>query len=387
MAGITRAEVAAMLGESFNSVNELCRSTKINKWSKWKPVRVKTYSGITPSQLQTANYGLKPPDRTTDYTTIVNTKWEYVRPLGDGNSPFRLGDFRNYNKNAGAIARVEDISSIDLSAITNKQFSLMLNTGDSNDLISLSDFGGVIGNYYYGIVFEKGTSKYIQTSPEPISAGEPSFEVPADSVVFGGTSVKLNYLLCSKAVPIMTELGTAGTIYYMPIPTEDFVVCNPTVTLRKTAPLSRSITHIGTEASRFMFDIGAYVGGMNTIPFPTLGNIYFKIELTNRNSNNVILSGYNFTINADPTYYGAHTTKYAAKMYDTNGNIISSITVPKAEGGINGKASVIIGADFVMTNGTSGVPTPNQIVNTNIRVYQSGSLFISTNINCKASLS
>ena len=165
MAGITRAEVAEMLGESFNSVGELCRSTKINKWSKWKPVKYKTYSGITPSQLQTANYGLKPPSRTTDYASIVNTKWEYERPLGGSNQPFRLGDFRNCNKNAGAIARVEDISSIDLSAITNKQFSLMLNTGSSNDLITLSDFGGVIGSYYYGIVFEKGTSKYIQTSP------------------------------------------------------------------------------------------------------------------------------------------------------------------------------------------------------------------------------
>lgn len=98
--GISVSMVKNALGASTNSVSALCTHPNINKWSRWKPIKLNKYEGITESDLITAHCGL---DR--DPQTQVIT---YNPPRGKANSePFRLGDFRGYNTLATPPVTVE----------------------------------------------------------------------------------------------------------------------------------------------------------------------------------------------------------------------------------------------------------------------------------------
>ena len=121
---ISVAMVKAELGASTNDVGRLCIHPNINKWSKWKPVKHNSLVPITRAQLASVNFGLKPPDRKTDYTEVMDVKWGYQKPTGGLLSPYRLTDFINYNKTAEPIAYVPDPGKklhIDKSRITSRE--------------------------------------------------------------------------------------------------------------------------------------------------------------------------------------------------------------------------------------------------------------------------
>ena len=378
--GITSTIVANAIGSASRKWSVLCKHSQINKWSKWKPVSLNKVTPITAGDLKDIDYGLKPPKPTTDYASIVDTKWTYEKPTGSGTSPFRIGDFRNYYHNALAIASADQNVKINKATNTTKMFGLLLNTGENDYQIGLNDFSGVIGSYYYGIVFENGNNKYIQTATKTLEGGGMDFTANLNEDAFRGTSVVLNHLLCSKAVPTMQPLTSQGTITYMPIPSKDFEKGKVTAQITQAPSVSVKLTHIAVSAGNMMFPIGTYIDGMNPPPFPTLGAVYFKLLLTNSSSTNAVFGG-NFQIGANPTYFGANTNKFQATLSNNAGATISSISVPA-----NSSVSVNIGADAVMNmNGSSiGTPPLNTITATSIRVYQGTGTIATASIRCKA---
>lgn len=102
-APITTTKVANQLGTSSHDVGTLCTNSNINMWAKYKPVSYATNTGITDSQRKSVNYGIQ----FTKITSITqlgsngvqdnSTKAKYIRPTGGSSSPYRLGDFRNYD--------------------------------------------------------------------------------------------------------------------------------------------------------------------------------------------------------------------------------------------------------------------------------------------------
>lgn len=113
--------VACTLGEVTSGgcletrLSKLCTSERINQFSKWKPVR---YNGtqITEAILKSLNYGLTitSAHSPADLVTAINERGthQYNRPLGGANSPYRLGDFRNYD--AGAVLPCHPLGEQDI---------------------------------------------------------------------------------------------------------------------------------------------------------------------------------------------------------------------------------------------------------------------------------
>ena len=99
---ISTTTVANALQTSSHDVGTLCTHANINKWSKWKPVRYATNTGITEEQLKSVQFGLTAATHLTQSQMQGNSVvgWTYNKPLGGQNSPYRLGDFRNYNTDA-----------------------------------------------------------------------------------------------------------------------------------------------------------------------------------------------------------------------------------------------------------------------------------------------
>jgi hypothetical protein len=90
---VSTAMVRNELGENTYNIGKLCTSNKINMWSPKKP-----YSLIAPAPTNAEMVKSSPPAnglwRLTDGSVV------YRKPTGGASDPYRLGDFRGYNKSA-----------------------------------------------------------------------------------------------------------------------------------------------------------------------------------------------------------------------------------------------------------------------------------------------
>lgn len=105
-APVTTEKVMAALGETTRENGALCRSTKINKWAKNKPVDFNSLIPLTDAQRAWSDpangiyYGLKMASQSGHLLDLLNVTFEYVRPKGGLYSPYRQADFNGYDHNA-----------------------------------------------------------------------------------------------------------------------------------------------------------------------------------------------------------------------------------------------------------------------------------------------
>ncbi|MBD5337674.1 MAG: hypothetical protein HDR98_00950 [Bacteroides sp.] len=93
------ATVAKVLGENKLDTATLCTSPKINRWAKYKPVRVDTPADITETQRKAVNHGLAVTNALlADGYTYNLAEWGYNKP--DGIWWKRLTDFIGYRATA-----------------------------------------------------------------------------------------------------------------------------------------------------------------------------------------------------------------------------------------------------------------------------------------------
>lgn len=112
--GISLSLVKRTLGAASDDLSALCRHANINMFSRHKPV---VYPGVPLEDsfwsAAKKNFGIVIPEMQDD---IVKTGWRYQRPSGGASSPYRLGDFRGYNHQAGPVLRrMENSFKVDLS--------------------------------------------------------------------------------------------------------------------------------------------------------------------------------------------------------------------------------------------------------------------------------
>lgn len=100
--GITVSAVKTALGTSNTNVGGLCTNSSINHWSRWKPIH-NTANTLTWQILKDSNFGINVLQANNPSTLFTNVKnngnkgYTYNSPKGGSNSPYRLGDFRNYD--------------------------------------------------------------------------------------------------------------------------------------------------------------------------------------------------------------------------------------------------------------------------------------------------
>jgi len=130
--GIDTTLVRNTLGESNNEVSDLCKSNKINMWSRRKPVidsRIEipfSEVGDSPSNF----WGLSLPAYGGDDTALTT----YHKPT----SKFREGDFRGYNHNALIPILIPEVPT----NIERRENTFTFIAGQtSTDSLVITDFG------------------------------------------------------------------------------------------------------------------------------------------------------------------------------------------------------------------------------------------------------
>lgn len=105
--GITISAVRTALGENTNDLGNLCKSSRVSQWSFNKPVDSPKLTLNHPQDWYAVNDGFAintyndPFDLLEDFLRGIGNCWDYEKPSGGSASPYRLGDFRNYNSTAG----------------------------------------------------------------------------------------------------------------------------------------------------------------------------------------------------------------------------------------------------------------------------------------------
>ena len=339
---ISVAMVREELGAATNNVGQLCIHPNVNKWSKWKPVRHNSLTPITQAQLASTNFGLKPPTPSTDYTTVMDTKWGYEKPTGGLLSPYRLTDFINYDKSAGAIAYVPEKLHIDKSIITSREIALLMNLSGTDFLIGLNDFIGDIRGYYYGAVIEERTNRYIITSDKTLANGGFSFTLDFTQSPFNllWEDYTIRHLLISKSSPTIQTLANFGAASYMSIPTADGEVnyTEMTVSTRPPSDIGVYFTHVGTGILPG-FPISNYQS-IDGASLQTSGGLYLRAQLTNYTDSSKVFQ-YPNEIGISPTFFG-DTYRGSIEIYyqgvlktDAQISIPASTTIELVMGNIN----------------------------------------------------
>ena len=178
---ITISEVAKLVQPLYKNtydIGSLCRNAKISPWSKWKPISLNCNT-LTDDLLKSANYGIEifkdyTPQRLYRILSINNFKgFKYKRPTGGESSPYRLGDFRNYehialppitnmysNNEVISLGGINSDYTVPIESVENFNTEYALKISDLYDFFN-DNTGETITTYNRGICFITEDDNYL----------------------------------------------------------------------------------------------------------------------------------------------------------------------------------------------------------------------------------
>ena len=146
-----------------------CGEPYINKWSKYKPVIHSTidYDTVAPHEwwkAQSGNCGLDYTiyNRLSEFITQADNETNFYRyepPTGGTNSPYRLGDFRNYSTESQPPILANNYDGMTHIMMGDKPLKIKPNFLNVNEYsLKIPDiFGRVADNMYFGIALKQHT--------------------------------------------------------------------------------------------------------------------------------------------------------------------------------------------------------------------------------------
>lgn len=163
------------LNAGVTDVYGLCTSDKINKWSKYKPVRLSAANSVNntdwfratdgncgyeiPYIVYADTWALSPLSATT---AVTDLDWNYLKPTGGTNSPYRLGDFRGYEHEANESMIIDTTYNLDLFNSTGENFvfGYWLDGGIGNNSVNTLDLTGLTWSNMrmIAVVFDRNTT-------------------------------------------------------------------------------------------------------------------------------------------------------------------------------------------------------------------------------------
>lgn len=237
--GISPDDVKAVLSHNSYNVKELCMSTKINMWAKYKPEVINQYHSITLAQRKLNNFGLVPSQAYEGITALRNAVandtftggWTYNR-VG-ANDFGRLDDFANsvndtkvgYNHNAkcpfGSILPFEGT----LTTNTNQRLIIPLDAppqiADSNNddgQLMITDFENAmypLKDWYLGVLLYSSARYFVGFCANKFSQnGEWQVDFGYIDPSYAGTYKGVPFLASGKDVNAgglkIVGIGTKG---------------------------------------------------------------------------------------------------------------------------------------------------------------------------------
>lgn len=304
------------LGESSNDLSVLCKSDKINQYSKYKPVRYNYPTHFTEYWYQgtAGNCGLVIPV----WERGVKKEWSYLPPRGGADEPYRLSDFAGYDHNATSL-KVKQLPDV----ITQLPVVIEFDTITQGSL-SLLDFAA---NRFFGIELDahNDNGSYVRKVK---SVDGLSIDI-SDQIYNGGS-----YTLRVFATNIDRDWngslppGFNDERYALPaLGGASMLEHSFTVDLAPTTPLIAGVCeHFAITQPFWNTDwLSPTSGGIVTAH----GDIAMWLRLQSTDGT-VNVQSTDFSFSVFPTYGGDSYIADSLTMTDSRGNHINDVDVPES---------------------------------------------------------
>lgn len=242
------ADVKTVLGENVNTLSGLCKSTKINAFAMYKPVR---WSGTTRSsswwKAFDGDCGFTPYLLSKGYTDIVNhcdgsmNGWVYNKPNGS-TYPYRLLDFQNYNHNVSTSVKMFDVLPIQVGNTASDEIVCRLRNPSGTYALRWTDINTL--KYGYFGIYAKRTS------------GTVAKRVTATGTLIGGGGEASGDIFS-----ISTYGWSTGTYMVYPFISEDYIpitgsdVAMNFWTIPITSPITLTVSSVMTSVTIVSYSI------------------------------------------------------------------------------------------------------------------------------------
>lgn len=206
--GITTSMVAQAIGAGTNDVGSLCKHTNVNKWSKWKPVSLAKVTGLTESDLSSVKYGFTIPSANAAESDTLSASWIYNKPAGGCASPYRLGDFRNYQHSS------EIPYSFLLPYYIRKGSGTVLVKMIPDSTLPTGNLtcADLFANMYFGVMIQRGTEIRYKTATTKIPNGVSTINIADCPLVQNEGDITIYCFYTPKQIPSWTS--TAEQMMY-----------------------------------------------------------------------------------------------------------------------------------------------------------------------------
>lgn len=235
---ITTALISSTIGLASNDVGTLCKSSNVNKWSKYKPVSFASNSPITLANIQYTNYGFNIPYTADNSDGSLGTTWTYIKPSGGSSSPYRLGDFRLYNHSS-----VQPFSTVIPNSVATsgggENVKLIINSVAS-DNVSFNDLFPTASNYF-GVCIVRGTQIFYKTASTTIANSGTTIMINDSSLTTTAGSVTV-YLFVTGSIISSWNADVTQAMYPLNC---DSGVAVKTVTVAQAMPNTYSFAFSG----------------------------------------------------------------------------------------------------------------------------------------------
>ena len=352
--------VACTLGEVVNGfletrLSKLCQSSKINPWSKKKPVvlttdaanhvknggDLKDYEGW--EKGLGGRYGFDFPLNATQQSIMDGAKWEYHHPDGSTGQPFCLGFFAGYNHNAipFLMTPYKENEALKVNRTTSKQFGIgaAISMG-TDDMIGFDDFEwSQLNESIFCAIF-----KYGDYAPVTVNAN--------GKLVDGATTIMVNLeespFTVDREWDVYLALRTFETSNaYYPIPWDanhhfhfklNIVSESPFDIICET--FSQWLEGPYSQISDFAY---SQVGGEQGY-YPTRGPLYFRRDLTTKGDYNrqIVQS----QLRCEATAFDGTVHTVGIWMYNASKEQITNVIVSP-----NQRTTIYIGSPYMVNPG------------------------------------
>ena len=261
-------DVQRAVGASSSDVGTLCKYANINKWAKYKPLKVAQLNPLGASARATANHGIvniptwsylskmaeflfsdnRGSLPSSDYPSCgygVNIEyWGYDKPTGTILSPYRLTDFSEYSVPSsspkgyyhGAQAPIGNMQTQSISISPEGVLQIMFPIGATDPCtltladLTLPDAGSTaVGNMFFGVLLKQTSGSITSrtyvitqaTTMSQISGSYAVIEIPL-------TASDANWAGTWKIFPIVSNVSIStlttqisdydGNYFFAPLP-------------------------------------------------------------------------------------------------------------------------------------------------------------------------
>ena len=393
----TIADLASLLGYNSSHFGAVVANGDINKFARFKALAYPSGEPISEAQRRSVAHGITIPDVVTSPSITgaaimdaAANDWQYTRPTGGVNDPYRMADFRNENAPATGMGYYKDaVPPIQVNYPQNgwkytrgsasRYFTIYVDLDPDDSTINLQaeDFvaQGLNLNEWTLIAYVDSqyfSTKLFASDDTILSGGEISGNTIVITIPSGSGSYSADVYICMYRF-------NSGRYEFLPLPKQGSY--NPTI-MSLYIKDDASESGGGIEGDVFQNTKASYAldgefrpladftdGGEAKWAMRSLiGSLFFRIPITNKSGHTVNIPRNAFALTLED---GDYTANF---MYDEDKRSISSFTIDDDE-------TVIIYLEFtsVMAN-LSGWYTSTKNDNRSFDLYRGGAYLVGSDM-------